>query len=134
MHYKVPAITSYVNEHTAAFRLRRVNGYPHGVVVETVAGSRVELPPMPRAAQNTLTAEFVAAGPARDALANGPEAEGAAVVRAAIPDSAQLTADRDDPDLASLDAGDHMPVALEIGDRADVLPGAHPLARPSRSP
>jgi hypothetical protein len=27
-----------------------------------------------------------------------------------------------------------MAVALEIGDRADVLPGAHARARPSRSP
>ena len=31
-------------------------------------------------------------------------------------------------------AGDHMAIALEIGNRADVLPGAHARARPSRSP
>ena len=134
MHYKVPAITSYVNEHAAAFRLRRIDGDANGVVVETAAGGRVELPPMPGTAQDTLAAELIAARLARDALADSPEAERAAVVRATISDSAQLTADRDDPDLAPLDAGDHMPVALEIGDRADVLPGAHALARPSRSP
>jgi hypothetical protein len=134
MHYKVPAITLYVNEHTTGFRLRRVNGNPHGVVVETAAGDRVELPPMPRTAQDGLAAELVAAGLAGDALADSPEAEGAAVVRAAISDSAQLTADRDDADLAPLEAGDHMAVALEIGDRADVLPGTHARARPSRSP
>jgi len=134
MHYKVPVITSYVNQHSAALRLRRIDRHPHGVVVEAAAGDRVELPPMPRAAQNTLAAELVAARMARDALANGPEAEGTAVVRAAISDSPQLAADRDDPDLAALDAGDYMAVALEIGDRADVLPGAHARARPSRPP
>jgi len=134
MHYKVPAITSYVNEHTTGFRLRRVDGNPHRVVVETASGDRVELPPMPRAAQDGLAAELVAARIARDAFADRPEAEGAAVVRAAISNSAQLPGDRDDPDLATVDAGNHTAVALEIGDRADVLPGAHARARPSRSP
>jgi hypothetical protein len=134
MHYKVPAITSYVNQHTAAFRLRRIDGDANGVVVEAAPGARVELPPMPGAAQNALAGELVAARFPRDALANGSEAERTAVVRAAISDSAQLVADRDDPDLASVDASDHMAVALEIGDRADVLPGAHARARPSRSP
>jgi hypothetical protein len=134
MHYKVPAITSYVNEHAAAFRLRRIDGDANGVVVEAAAGGRVELPPMPGAAQGTLAAELIVARLARDALANSSEAEGAAVVRAPIADSAQLLADRDDPDLAPVDAGDHMAVALEIGDRADVLPGGHARARPSRSP
>ncbi len=131
MHYKVPAT---VNEHAAAFRLRRVDGDANGVVVETAAGGRVELPAMPGTAEDALAGELVAARLARDALADGSEAERAAVVRAAISHAAQLAADRDDADLAPLDAGDHMPVALEIGDRADVLPGAHARARPSRSP
>jgi hypothetical protein len=89
---------------------------------------------MPGTAQDTLAAELIAARLARDALADSPEAEGSAVVRAAISNSAQLSADRENPDLAPVDAGDHMAVALEIGDRADVLPGAHARARPSRSP
>ena len=55
-------------------------------------------------------------------------------MRAAVAHSAQLAADRDDADLAPVDAGDDMAVALEVGDRADVLPGAHARARPSRSP
>jgi len=134
MHYKVPAITLYVNEHAASFRLRRVDGDANGVVVEAAAGGRVELPPMPGTAQDTLAAELIAARLARDALADSPEAEGSAVVRATISNSAQLSADRENPDLAPVDAGDHMAVALEIGDRADVLPGAHARARPSRSP
>jgi hypothetical protein len=134
MHYQVPAITSYVNEHAAGFCLHLVDGHPHGVVIETPARGRIELPPMPRTAQDGLTTELVAAGLAGDALADSPEAEGAAVVRAAISDSAQLTANRDDADLAPLEASDQMSVALEIGDRADVLPGAHARARPSRSP
>jgi len=134
MHYKVPAITSYVNEHTAVFRLGPIDRHPHGFVVETAAGARVELPTVPGAAQDTLAAEPVAARIARDAIANGPEAKRATVVRAAIPDASQLAADGDDPDLAPADAGDHMAVALKIGERAYVLPGAHALARPSRSP
>jgi hypothetical protein len=134
MHYKVPAITSYINEYAAALRLRRIDGDANGVVVEAAAGGRVELPPVPGAAQDALAGELVAPRLAGDALANGPETERAAVVWAAVSDSAQLAADRDDPDLASADAGDQMAVALEIGDRPDVLPGAHARARPSRAP
>jgi hypothetical protein len=134
MHYKVPAFTSYVNEHAAALRFRGIDGDANGVVVEAAPGGRVELPPMPGTSQDTLAAELIATRLARDALADSPEAEGAAVVRAAISNSAQLSADRENPDLPPVDAGDHMAVALEIGDRADVLPGAHARARPSRSP
>jgi hypothetical protein len=89
---------------------------------------------MPGTAQDTLAAELIPARLARDALANSPEAEGSAVVRTAISNSAQFSAHRENPDLAPVDTGDHMAVALEIGDRADVLPGAHALARPRRSP
>ena len=134
MHYKVPAITSYVNEHAAAFRLSRIDGDANGVVVEAAPRGRIELPPMPGTAQDTLATELIATRLARDALADSSEAEGSAVVRAAISNSAQLSADRENPDLAPVDAGDHMAVALEIGDRADILPGAHARARPSRSP
>ena len=134
MHYKVPAITSYVNEHAAAFRLSRIDGDANGVVVEAAPRGRVELPPMPGTAQDTLATELIATRLARDALADSSEAEGSAVVRAAISNSAQFSADRENPDLAPVDAGDHMAVALEIGDRADVLPGANALARPRRSP
>ena len=134
MHYKVPAITSYVNEHAAAFRLSRIDGDANGVVVEAAPRGRIELPPMPGTAQDTLATELIATRLARDALADSPEAEGAAVVRAAISNPAQFSADRENPDLAPVDAGDHMAVALEIGDRADILPGAHARARPSRSP
>jgi hypothetical protein len=132
MHYKVPAITSYVNEHAAAFRLSRIDGDANGVVVEAAPRGRVELPPMPGTAQDTLATELIATRLARDALADSSEAEGSAVVRAAISNSAQFSADRENPDLAPVDAGDHM--AVEIGDRADILPGAHARARPSRSP
>jgi hypothetical protein len=134
MHYKVPAITSYVNEHAIAFGFRRIDGDSHGRFVEALAGGRVELPPVPGAAQDALAAELVAPWLAGNALANGPETERAAVVRAAVSDSAQLAADRDDPDLAPADTGDQMAVALEIGDRPDVLPGAHARARPRRAP
>jgi len=133
MHYKVPAITLYVNEHTAVFRLGPINGHPHGVVVETAAGGRVELPAVPGAAQDTLVAKPVAARIARDALANGPEAERAAVVWTAVADAAQLPVHRDHPNLAPSDPRDDVAVALEVGDRADVLP-AHARASPSRSP
>jgi hypothetical protein len=134
MHYKVPAITSYVNEHAIAFGFRRIEGDAHGRFVEALAGGRVELPPVPGAAQDALAGELVAPRLASDALANGPETERPAVVWAAVSDSAQLAADRDDPDLASANTGDQMAVALEIGDRPDVLPGAHARARPSRAP
>jgi hypothetical protein len=134
MYYKVPAITSYVNEDAIAFGFRRIDGDAHGRFVEALAGGRVELPPVPGAAQDPLAAELVAPWLAGDALADSPETERAAVVRAAVSDSAQLAADRDDPDLASADTGDQMAVALEIGDRPDVLPGAHARARPSRAP
>src|SRR3954454_3810389 len=62
MHYKVPAITSYVNEHAAGFCLHLVDGHPHGVVIETPARGRIELPPMPRTAEDGLAAELVAPG------------------------------------------------------------------------
>jgi len=100
MHYKVPAITSYVNEHATGLCLRRIDGDAHGRFVEALAGGRVELPPVPGAAQDALAAELIAPWLAGDALADGPETEGAAVVRAAVSDSAQLAADRDDTDLA----------------------------------
>ena len=134
MHYKVPAITSYVNEHATGLCLRRIDGDAHGRFVEALAGGRVELPPVPGAAQDALAAELIAPWLAGDALADSSEAEGSAVVRAAISNSAQFSAHRETPDLAPVDTGDHMAVALEIGDRADILPGAHARARPSRSP
>ena len=134
MYYKVPAITSYVNEDAIAFGFRRIDGDAHGRFVEALASGRVELPPVPRAAQDALAGELIASWLAGYALPDGPEAERAAVVRAAVSDSAQLATDRNDPNLASADTRDHMAVALEIRDRADVLPGAHARARPSRSP
>ena len=97
MHYKVPAITSYVNEHTAVLRLRPIDGHPHGVVVETAAGGRVELPAMPGAAEDACAGQCVAAGLSTDTLPDGPQAERAAVVRTAVAHAAQLTVHRDDP-------------------------------------
>ena len=133
MHYKVPAITSYVNEHTAAFCFRRIDGDPHGLIVEALACRRIELPAVPGAAEDARAGECVAAWLAADTLPDGPQAERAAVVRTAVAHATQLAVDRDDPDLTPSDPGDDAAVALEVGDRADVLP-AHARASPSRSP
>jgi hypothetical protein len=133
MHYKVPAITSYVNEDAAAFCLGRINGDAHRVVVEAAAGGRIELPAVPRAAEDALPGQGVPAGIPGDARTDRAETERAAVMRAAVANGAKLAVHADDPDLTALDPGDDVAVALELGDRADVLP-AHARARPSRSP
>ena len=133
MHYKVPAITLYVNEHTAAFCFRRIDGDPHGLIVEALAGGRIELPAVPGAAEDARAGQCVAAGLSADTLPDCPQAEWAAVMRTAIAHAAQLAVHRDDADLTPSDPGDDVAVALEVGDRADVLP-AHARASPSRSP
>jgi hypothetical protein len=133
MHYKVPAITSYVNEHTIAFRFRRIDGDTHVLIVEALACSRIELPAVPGAAEDGRAGELVAAGLSADTLPHSSQAERAAVMRAAVAHTAQLAVHCDDPDLAASDPRDDVAVALEVGDRADVLP-AHARASPSRSP
>jgi hypothetical protein len=133
MHYKVPAITSYVNEDAAAFRLGAIDGDAHRVVVEAAAGGRIELPAVPRTAQDALPGQGVPARIPGDARTDRAETERAPVMRAAVADAAKLAVHTDDPDLTTLDPGDDVPVTLELGDRADVLP-AHARARPSRSP
>ena len=65
---------------------------------------------------------------------NGAEAEGTAVMRTAVPDSARLAVDEDDAHLAACDPCDQAPLPLQFGERADVVPLAHVLTRPSRSP
>src|SRR5206468_12912561 len=134
MHDKVPAITSYVNQHSSAFCLRRIDGDAHGVVVEAAAGGWIELPAVPRAAEDARGSELVLTWIADDALADGAETDRSAVMRAAIPHSAQLAVHEDDADLPSPDTRDDVPLALEVGDRTDVVPIAHAWARPSRSP
>jgi hypothetical protein len=133
MHYKVPAITSYVNEDAAALCLGRINGDAHRVVVEASARGRIELPAVPRTAEDALPGQGVPAGIPGDARTDRAETERAAVMRAAVADAAKLAVHADDPDLTALDPGDDVSVALELGDRADVLP-AHARARLSRSP
>jgi hypothetical protein len=133
MHYKVPAITSYVNENAAALCLGRINGDAHQVVVEAAAGGRIELPAVPRTAEDALPGQGVPAGIPSDARTDRAETERAAVMRAAVADATELAVRADDSDLTALDPGDDVPVALEFGNRADVLP-AHARARPSRSP
>src|SRR6187551_1805904 len=133
MHYKVPAITSYVNEHTIAFRFRRIDGDAHVRIVEALACNGIELPAVPGAAEDGRAHQFVAAGRSADTLPDSPQAERAAMVGAAIAHAAQLAVHCDDPDLAAPDPRDDVAVAFEVGDRADVLP-AHVRASPSRSP
>jgi len=133
MHYKVLATTSYVNEDAAAFCLGAIDGDAYRVVVEAAAGGRIELPAVPRTAQDALPGQGVPAGIPGEARTDRAETERAAVMRAAVADAAKLAVHTDDPDLTPLDPSDDVPVALELGERADVLP-AHTRARPSRSP
>jgi hypothetical protein len=122
MHYKVPAIASYVNKDATVLRLGRIDRDAHRVVVDTPAGGRIELPAVPGAAEDEPAGQLVLARPSVYALADRAEAERAAVVRAAVPHAVKLAAHVDDADLASADPGDDVAVALEVGDRADVLP------------
>jgi hypothetical protein len=134
MHYKVPAIALYVNKHAPALRLRRVDRDAHRGVVEAASGGRVELPSVPGTAEDALAGELIAAGLAAHSLAHGAEAERAAVVGATVANPAQLAVHADNPDLPTPDPGDDVTVALQVGERADVVPLGHARVRPSRSP
>jgi hypothetical protein len=134
MHYKVPFQALQVNEHAATLRLRRVDRDAHRVVVEAASGGRVELPSVPGAAEDALAGELIAAGLTANPLAHGAEAERAAVVGATVANTAQLAVHANDPDLSTADPGDDVAVALQVGERAYVLPLGHASVRPSRSP
>ena len=89
---------------------------------------------MPGATKDQLIRDVVGPWPAREAVLHGPEAERPAVMRAAVAHAAKLVSNRDDADLTSFHTGNDMAVPLEIGERADVVPGAHAAATPRRSP
>src|SRR5919106_3928597 len=115
-----------LDQHAAGLDPRRVHGGAEGRLVEADAGLEVELPAVPRAAQDAAAGELVDTRAARHPLPHGPEAERPAVVRAAVADPVQGAVRlRDDPDLAPRQAGDDVAVALQVGGRADVVPLSH---------
>lgn len=123
-----------LDEDAAAYGLRRIDGDAHGIVVEAAAARRVELPAVPRAAEDVGARERIAAGVPRYTLAHAAEAERAAVMRAAVADSAELSVHGDDADFPPAHTRDDVPVALQVDDRPDVVPVAHARASPSRWP
>jgi hypothetical protein len=134
MYYKVPGTTSQVNEDAFAVDLGRVDSDAERRVVEAGARGRIELPAMPGTAQDQLPSEVVAARPPRDALLDGPETERTPMMRTAVAHAAKLPTHRHDAYLTSFHSGDDMTVSLEVGERADVVPGAHAGTSPRRSP
>jgi hypothetical protein len=133
MHYKVPGTTSQVNEDTFAVDLGRVDGDAERRIVEAGPRGRVELPAVPRTAEDKSRRNGVAARPARDPLLHRPEAERTAVVRTAVAHAAKLPTRRHNADLTSFHPVNDVTVPLQIGERADVVP-AHAGTSPRRSP
>jgi hypothetical protein len=134
MYYKVPGTTSQINEDTLAVDLGRVDSDAEPRIIEAGARGRIELPAVPGTAQDQLIRDVVAARPPGDAVLHGPEAERTAVMRTAVAHAAKLPTHRHDTHLASFYSGDDMPVSLEVGERAHVVPAAHAATRPRRSP
>jgi hypothetical protein len=78
----------------------------------------------------------VASGLACLAPADRPEAERRTAVRAAVSQGVQPAALRiaDDSELAPSDPCQDPPLALDVSEGADLVPGLHAGTRPSRAP
>jgi hypothetical protein len=113
----------------------RVDGRADGRVIEADAGLKVELPAVPGTAKHPPAAEGVRTGRTLDALDQGAEAEGPAVVRAAVADTVEGAARvANDSHIPPANARDEMAVPLEVSAGADVYPVTHAATSPSRSP
>jgi hypothetical protein len=134
MRYKVPVLTSQVNEDAAVLRLRRVDGNTKRRIVETLARRGVELPPVPRAADDACASQAVRAGLALDAALHAPEAQRPAVMRTAVADAARLAVHEDNADFSAAGARDDAAVPFELGRGTDVVPVAQAAATLRRSP
>ena len=89
---------------------------------------------MPGAAQDGRAGQLVGAWLAHQPLLDRAEAERAAVVRTAVAHAPEPAGHTDDSDLTTLHAGDDSALALEVGDRSDVVPAHAAAWSPSRSP
>jgi hypothetical protein len=55
-------------------------------------------------------------------------------MRTTVADAAELSVDREDTDLAPLDACDETAASLQLFESADVVPASHAATSPRRSP
>jgi hypothetical protein len=128
--------SSGLHEHPPTLDPRGVHGRAHLRIIEATPGREVELPAVPRAAEDGASRELVPSRRPGLPLPDAAEAEWAAVMRAAVADAVEGARARfaDDAHLASADAGDDTALPHELLDGADVDPPAHERMRPSRSP
>jgi hypothetical protein len=115
-----------LDENASLLDAHGVDRGAEGRLVEAHPGLDVELPAVPRAAENAAAGEPVAARLALHSLVESSQAERPPVVRAAVSETVQgAVGPRDDAHVAPADPGGQPPVALEVGSGADV----HPLSQ-----